>query len=314
MTVSLVRVVSSHPDSTTTYAAAGRGRLRWPAARSTPARCSLAQLSGSHCERGRWSTLTRRRSSRLWLTQAGVRFFSRRGCSIPPRAICSLDARQQPARLLLHLAAADLTGHCRSAQRRCSRLERCDASGVRFGRRTAIRCVRWLDLCFFGCCTTISSFLGLHGYGHPSPQVGLATSVFKPLTNCTSFTDTTFWTVSAQSLPFLYGHLSPRVGLATSVLKPLNNCTRFPDTLFQTVSGSPLRAGCTPARPSVVIPWPFWGASLVEMAWSSARMASAAAGSTPGVASRRSVPPHALLTAAASGASRQRRQREKRAV
>ena len=80
------------PDSTTTYAAAGRGRLRWPAARSTPARCSLAQLSGSHCERGRWSTLTRRRSSRLWLTQAGVRFFSRRGCSIPPRAICSLDA------------------------------------------------------------------------------------------------------------------------------------------------------------------------------------------------------------------------------
>ena len=99
------------PDSTTTYAAAGRGRLRWPAARSTPARCSLAQLSGSHCERGRWSTLTRRRSSRLWLTQAGVRFFSRRGCSIPPRAICSLDARQQPARLLLHLAAADLTGH-----------------------------------------------------------------------------------------------------------------------------------------------------------------------------------------------------------
>ena len=228
------------PDSTTTYAAAGRGRLRWPAARSTPARCSLAQLSGSHCERGRWSTLTRRRSSRLWLTQAGVRFFSRRGCSIPPRAICSRTARQQPARLLLHLAAADLTGHCRSAQRRCSRLERCDASGVRFGRRTAIRCVRWLDLCFFGCCTTISSFLGLHGYGHPSPQVGLATSVFKPLTNCTSFPDTTFWTVSAQSLPFLYGHLSPRVGLATSVLKPLTNCTRFPDTLFQTVSGSPL--------------------------------------------------------------------------
>ena len=186
-----------------------------------------------------------------------MRSFSQRGCSIPPRAICSRTARQQPARLLLHLAAADLTGHGRSAQRRCLRLERCDASGVRFGRRTAIRCVRWLDLCFFGCCTTISSFLGLHGYGHPSPQVGLATSVFKPLTNCTSFPDTTFWTVSAQSLPFLYGHLSPRVGLATSVLKPLTNCTRFPDTLFQTVSGSPLPAGCTQARPFVVIPWLF---------------------------------------------------------
>ena len=169
------------------------------------------------------------------------------------------------------------------------------------------------SLCFFGCCTTISSFLGLHGYGHPSPRVGVAAIVHILLNNCTSFPDTTFWTVSAQSLPFLYGHLSPRVGLATSVLKPLNNCTRFPDTLFQTVSGSPLRAGCTQARPSVVIPWPFWGASLVEMAWSSARMASAVAGSTPGVASRRSVPPHALLTAAASGASRQRRQREKRA-
>ena len=106
MTVSLVRVVSSHPDSTTTYAAAGRGRLRWPAARSTPARCSLAQLSGSHCERGRWSTLTRRRSSRLWLTQAGVRFFSRRGCSIPLRAICLLVARPQPARLLNRAAVA----------------------------------------------------------------------------------------------------------------------------------------------------------------------------------------------------------------
>ena len=240
--------------------------------------------------------------------------FSQRGCSIPPQAICSHAARQQPARLLLHLAAADLTGHGRSTQRRCLRLERCDASGVRFGRRTAIRCVLWLDLCFFGCCTTISSFLGLHGYGHPSPRVGVAAIVHIPLNNCTSFPDTTFWTVSAQSLPFLYGHLSPRVGLATSVLKPLTNCTRFPDTLFQTLSSSPLPAGCTQARPFVVIPWPFWGASLVEMAWSSARMASAAAGSTPGVASRRSVPPHAVLTAAASGASRQARQREKRAV
>jgi hypothetical protein len=46
----------------------------------------------------------------------------------------------------------------------------------------------------------------------------------------------------------------------------------------------------------------------------SARTPSMTAGLTSGAAIRRSVPPHAVLTAAASGASKQRRQREKRAV
>ena len=46
----------------------------------------------------------------------------------------------------------------------------------------------------------------------------------------------------------------------------------------------------------------------------SARTPSMTAGLTSGAAIRRSVPPHAAFTAAASGASRQARQREKRAV
>ena len=71
------------------------------------------------------------------------------------------------------------------------------------------------SLCFFGCS---SSFLGFHGYGHLSPRVGLATSVFKPLNNCTAFSDTLF-----------------SDGFRLTV-----NC-----------------AGCTQARPSVVIPWLF---------------------------------------------------------